>query len=344
MHKVLTVGPSLNANGGIASVLATYKRNFADFHFEATNSPRGTFAGLFVLGGLMLKLPFYRLVGYDIIHAHGATGKSFVRKRTVLAWARILGFKTVFHNHGGTFPTYVEKFGKERMKKILAGYDAVAVLSDSWADYFRSELGIANPVVIPNIIEEPTISARPASGPMRLIFLGKICREKGLYDLLKALGDHRDEFAGRIRLLIGGLGSAADEQKMREMISSFGLECMTEILGWVGGQAKEELLAQGGVMILPSYVEGVPICLLEAGVRGMASIATPVGGIPGIITDGENGFIVPVGDSEELAKAIRSYLENPSLAMSHGFNAQKRVKANLPSAVHDALMRLYDSF
>ena len=154
-YKVLTVGPALGDRGGISSVLSAYRRNFPDFAFAATNSRHGTIAGAFVLAWLLVRLPFFRLSGYRILHAHSAAGKSFVRKRIILAWARALGYRTVFHIHSGYFAGYARKEGVEKIGAILRNYDAVAALSPAMADGISTSLGCATVDVIPNIVEAP---------------------------------------------------------------------------------------------------------------------------------------------------------------------------------------------
>lgn len=210
-YKVLTVGPALGDRGGISSVLSAYRRNFPDFAFAATNSRHGTIAGAFVLAWLLVRLPFFRLSGYRILHAHSAAGKSFVRKRIILAWARALGYRTVFHIHSGYFAGYARKEGVEKIGAILRNYDAVAALSPAMADGISTSLGCATVDVIPNIVEAPDTppAQQNSNGPLQLIFLGKICRDKGIFDLLETLSAGRGRYSGRLVLNVGGAGDDA---------------------------------------------------------------------------------------------------------------------------------------
>ena len=65
---------------------------------------------------------------------------------------------------------------------------------------------------------------------------------------------------------------------------------------WVDPQERERLLNESDVFALPSYIEGVPMALLEAMASGLPSITTPVGGIPDVFTHGAEGFLVQPGD------------------------------------------------
>ncbi len=340
--KVLTVGPDIRGLGGISAVLQSYARNFPEFRYAATNSRHGSIASGLVLALLLARLPFYRLRGYNIIHAHGASGKSFIRKRIVLGLARKLGFRTIFHCHGGGFREYTVRTGTDKMRRILAGFDAVGCLSPGWAEFFRNELHCANVTVIPNIVEEPQAAAKTepsADNLMRLIFLGKLCRDKGIYDLLEALASRHKEFEGRVELIVGGNGEV---DRFNDTVKQYGLESMVRYLGWIDSETKARILSGGGVVILPSYIEGMPISLLEAGVYSMPSISTTAGAIPELIESGANGILVAPGDVRALALAISEYADNPELRCKHGREARKRITPHLPAQVGATLQTLYE--
>ncbi|MBD5234780.1 MAG: glycosyltransferase family 4 protein [Bacteroidales bacterium] len=343
-EKILTVGPDISGLGGISAVLRTYADIVPGFTFLPSNSRRGTLRGAFVLLGTMLRLPLYRLRGYRIIHAQGASGKSFTRKRMLMGWARHLGYRTIFHNHGGGFREFAAKTGKDRISAILGRCDAVAVLTPAWKEYFEKELGCRHVAVLPNPVIPPARPVtRPAlrpGEPLKAVFLGKICRDKGVWDLLEAVARRRDELDGRLEIVMAGNGEA---ETLRRRIADLGISSIVKYAGGVFGDEKDALLRASRLMILPSYVEGVPITLLEAGVYGMASLTTPVGGIPDLITDGENGTLVAPGDVDAFADALVRYAANPSLAVEQGRQAPARVAPHLPEALREALSNLYNA-
>ena len=67
------------------------------------------------------------------------------------------------------------------------------------------------------------------------------------------------------------------------------------------------------VVVLPSFTEGFPQVVLEAMVRGLAVVCTAVGGIPRVIRDGESGLLIPAGNAEALASALRRVLTDMEL-------------------------------
>ena len=77
------------------------------------------------------------------------------------------------------------------------------------------------------------------------------------------------------------------------------------ITGWLSGaDVRREIEAARG-LVLPSFAEGLPVVLMEALALGRPVVSTYVAGIPELVQDGVNGWLVPAGDVERLAEAIR---------------------------------------
>ncbi|KKS07723.1 MAG: Glycosyl transferase group 1 [Parcubacteria group bacterium GW2011_GWB1_41_4] len=81
-------------------------------------------------------------------------------------------------------------------------------------------------------------------------------------------------------------------------------------------------------LVVPSLSEGLPRVILEAQALGKPVIASKVGGIPELITDGRNGFLFKVGDSNELAEKLRTLLNNKELAIEMGRRGRDLVGEN----------------
>lgn len=341
--RVLMTGPSLKATGGISSVLKSYSRTLADFHFLPTNSRHGSIAGAFVLASTLVLMPFYRLAGYNAVHAHSAMGKSFYRKRIVLDWARFLGFRTIFHCHAGGFRDFVESHNKADIKAFLHKCDSVVVLGEVWEKYFTEDLGCPDVHILHNMVvppERPVEPHIPVPGRFNMLFIGKICADKGIYDLLKALEDNRDRFGGRVHLKLAGPGETAE---LESYIREHNLSDMAQYVGTLYGADKDRELRAADALILPSHFEGLPVVLLEAGTYALPSIATTVGSIPELIADGVNGTLVPPRDTAAMGAAIERYLDAPSLVESQGCEAARRAKAYYPDAIAADLNAIYAS-
>jgi glycosyltransferase involved in cell wall biosynthesis len=87
-----------------------------------------------------------------------------------------------------------------------------------------------------------------------------------------------------------------------------------------------DLLAALDVFVLSSRMEGLPLVALEAMATGLPVVATAVGGLPNLITEGENGFLVPSGDEPALAARLASLRDDPALARAVGDRARARAR------------------
>ena len=248
--------------------------------------------------------------------------------------------KVIFHCHGGEFKSYVAEIGESKVLNVLSKCDAIVVLSQKWVDYFKGDLGLKNVFVINNIVEPAQLfdeNLKPTK-ELKLLFLGAICDNKGIFDLLDVIATNKTEFIGRIKLYIGGNGEV---ERLQSVISQKQLAEIVEYVGWVTGEDKNRLLKDCDIVMLPSYIEGVPIALLEAMAYAKPSITTNVGGIPEIIESGKNGVIITPGDKDALYDAIRLFVDNPKLIAEYGAEGLSRVVDFYPESVKNQLENLY---
>lgn len=338
LSKVVIVGPTINGKGGISSVLSTYMAHIPCLRFRCTNSERGTIAGMFVLSGTMIKLIADRLSGRKVVHVHYASGKSWIRKKFLMRYARMLGYKVVTHCHAAQMDKFTHMYGAERLKKVLSKAKVNIVLSTKWKDFFDREIGCGNVEIVNNIVSRPVNLLKDSNSPLAtFLFLGAIGERKGVYDLLKAVAMLKQS-GYSFKLIVGGNGEV--ERFLKE-VQGAGLEDVVDFRGWISGDQKDELLRNSDVLLLPSYAEGLPISILEAMSYGRAIIATPVGGIPEVVKDGINGIMVEPGNIDAIAEAMERYIKDVSLSSQHGEESLKIVRPYYASAVRSRLVELY---
>ena len=87
-----------------------------------------------------------------------------------------------------------------------------------------------------------------------------------------------------------------------------------------------DILLAADVFVLSSLAEGLPIALLEAMARGLACVASAVGGVPEAIVDGQSGILVRPGDATELAQRLREVVFDQSLRRRLGLAARERIR------------------
>jgi glycosyltransferase involved in cell wall biosynthesis len=141
---------------------------------------------------------------------------------------------------------------------------------------------------------------------IRVLFLGWLEREKGIFELLQAC----EELQGTVNfnLTIAGNGHAMLEANT--YVNVHGLSSIVSFLGWVHGDDLNRVLASSDVLVLPSWAEGFPNALVEAMAAGLAVVTTMVGAIPSVLTDGREALLVPPRDGKALTKALRKVIND----------------------------------
>lgn len=173
------------------------------------------------------------------------------------------------------------------------------------------------------------------------LFVGRIVRDKGINELCRAM----DKLSGLcpVRLLM--VGSYEDEldpisQQSRDIIES------NSSIAWVGPKYGDELLAYyaaANCFVLPSYREGFPNTVLEAGAMGLPSIVTDINGSREIISNGENGLIIPSENSEALFDAMINMMKDKKARDRMGGNARRMIASRYEQGfVRKCLYDFYD--
>lgn len=324
------------------SVLQAYRDALPTFHFISTNSRRGLIPGLFNFARTLVALPFIRLFRpYTTLDIHGANGKSWTRKRLIINLGHILGYKIVFHMHGGELRKYVAAKGTEYYMKCFRKCRHVVFLTDAWTKYAQQELGCTNAVTLMNIVPTPTMAKQPRTegAPISLVYLGYIYKEKGIFDLLDVIASNRDRWLGHLTLTIGGQWN---EDRVLNFIKDNDLGGIVKFVGWVSGDDKATILSKTDILILPSYYEGLPISILEAMSYAMPVITTPVGGIPEVVTDGVEGTLFTPGDKAAMTRAIDKYIECPGLIIKQGNAGWEKSKLFSPEHIVNRLSQILE--
>lgn len=347
-EKILTVGLQYkNHRGGIGGVIETYSGYFKKFNFVPAYKPQKyKFMILPYYVAACFKLSWLLLTDrkIKIVHIHGAAKGSLVRKYFMFFLSRyVFRRKVIYHSHGSELSVFYHgsgKFVKRWIASFFENTDEIVCLSRQWADFFSENFNVKKLTVLENIVEEQPDLAAPKkqSSVLNLLFLGAIGDRKGIFDLLKGITRHKDRLKGKLLLTIGGNG---ETKKLLEYIDKHQLDDLVKFEGWVSGEQKAKLLAETDVYILPSYNEGLPLSILEAMSYGKAIISTNVGGIPEVVKEPANGFVVSPGDEEMMIKRIAQLIDEPQLVQSMGENSIKLVEPYYSKNVITKLNTIY---
>jgi glycosyltransferase involved in cell wall biosynthesis len=145
------------------------------------------------------------------------------------------------------------------------------------------------------------------------------------------------------KLLMAGSGEMRSQLEV--LTRQLGLTRNVSFLGALEHHQVPELLKNVDVFVMPSIWEGFGVAAVEAEAMEIPVVATRVGGIPEVVLDGETGILVEPGNSEQLAQAILTLIENPALRRQMGERGRRHVLANYRWEDNAALMeRLYHRF
>lgn len=324
--KVLMIGPARSVNGGISAVVNNYYKAGLDGKIQLQ------YIGTMEDGSKLhkLKIAVQALIQFiftvsqvDLVHINMASDVSLYRKIPFICLTKLFGKKLVIHQHGGNIKQfYYSDCSPKRRKfiqKILKKADAFIVVASYLKDIFKDIVEEEKIIVLPNAIEIPE-NIQKEYTEQNLLFLGRLCKEKGIHELLDAVKELKCDFPN-LHLYLGGVWVEEElERKARQY------EDYVHYLGWVDAEQKDKYLKTCNIFVLPTYFEGLPMSLLEGMAYGCACVASEVGGIPQVMTNGKDGILIPAKDRIALKNAISMMLEDSSLQKELGNNARKTVE------------------
>ncbi len=169
--------------------------------------------------------------------------------------------------------------------------------------------------------QEPTAPPRHA----RLVCVGRLCEQKGQLLLLRAVHLLRQQ-GTHVQLVLAGDGEMRPH--VEALIAELGIADQVRITGWIGGATVRKEILESRALVLPSFAEGLPVVLMEAMALGRPVISTYIAGIPELVVDGVNGWLIPAGDVRALADAMRAAIEQPDAQIEAlGARARERARA-----------------
>jgi glycosyltransferase involved in cell wall biosynthesis len=328
---VLQLGPALSVRGGISSVekmIVAQLSGAVEVRHIATTEDGSTWLKMKVfLHAVRTLRTALREHDRAVVHIHFASRGSTVRK-AILAWMTLnAGKPLILHAHGGYFDKFFARLPRllqRQLSRIFERADCFLVLSTQWRDFYTRHLGVParsvrilpNPTALPKIVP-----ARIGREHVQFLFLGRINESKGAFLLLQAFEALPPQLRTRARLVFAGDGEV---EKLRSLAQAHA--GAVDVYSWVNTEQRDELLAASDVFALPSHLEGLPMALLEAMASGLPVITTAVGGIPDVVTDRCEGFLVQPGDVDALRDAMAQLISDESSRLALGQRARLRAE------------------
>ncbi|MBI5030573.1 MAG: glycosyltransferase family 4 protein [Chloroflexi bacterium] len=259
----------------------------------------------------------------DVVHAQGATDHAYAALRS--------GYPTVVTVHGvqsedGKYQgTFLKRARKILYSRLIERYNLthtrhLIAIGRYVVEYFRKTLRRDVQVYfIPNAIDERYFRLSEPRDGCTILYAGRVIPRKRLLDLIQAFALIAPQIPSAQLRVAGEVESEPGYARLvTQAISQAHLGDRVQMLGGLSEQAILHEFATCDVLALPSIQETTPMVIAQAMAAGKPVVATPVGGVTEMVQDGENGFLVPVGEPKKLAGALQAVLGDSHLRMRMG--------------------------
>jgi colanic acid/amylovoran biosynthesis glycosyltransferase len=165
--------------------------------------------------------------------------------------------------------------------------------------------------------------------PLQFVSVGRLIQKKGIHIALKAIAKVNKKYKNIHYIIIG---SGHYQPVLERLAIELGIDSKITFPGWVSQERVAAILDKCHIFLLPSITsdkgdeEGIPNALKEAMAMGLISIGTYHAGIPELINDGKNGFLISERNAKELAKKIKYIIKHQEEWSSIGLTARKKIE------------------
>jgi len=281
-----------------------------------------------------------RLSGKDVIvHCQDL---NFAAVATVLA-GKLLSYQTILHQHGPYFDMlsgYSKKI-EQVFNMFTCRLCSEIIVTDNYTQSYVARVSGRRDciTVIPATVDASKFKNlnKPVSDTFTVGYVGRLSPEKNVRTLLISFKEFRALTNCPCKLLIIGDGPLRDE--LIHLSVKLGVKADVFFAGFQTEISK--FLSDIDVFVLPSFVEGTPISLLEAMAAGKAIIASNLPSIRGIIAAGQDGLLFNPNSSDALTNSLLIFYNNPDLRKKLIISANKKVCAFDENFVFNKILKTY---
>ena len=326
---LLQLIPELQRRGRVRPLLCTFAQPGAvETPFQAACREQGVALHCFAqafnwdMRSFNTVREFVRREGVDIVQTHG-----YKENICGLYLRRTAGKPWLTFVHGTTDENLKVRLYHALDRFIAARADRIVPVSHELMrrrvpKALRHKVRVVENAIVPrarNVSPEAVAQwrARHALTQPAVACVGRLSPEKGQDVLLRAAARLRDMGA---RFQVALVGDGPWRAELEALAARLKLDAAVR---FVGQQKDMDLVyAATDLLVLPSRKEGMPNVVLEGMLAGLPIVATQVGAVPDMLTSGENGVLVPMGDDAALARAMRDVLCDGSFARRIGERAR----------------------
>lgn len=326
MIKVLNIGPDVTVKGGMTSVV----KNYMDFK-KWDNTEFNYYPSYVEKGNVGMAVYYFKSVpkiikainekSIDIVHLHMSERGSYFRKALLLEICKFYKKKVIIHHHGAEFYSFYNnrnKIIKKMIRATLRKADLNIVLSKRLINDMKGVEGDIKITYLYNAVNVEENNPYNNNGKQAM-FLGRLGKRKGTYDLIDAIKLIDTRLPADIRFNLCGDGEV---DSVKQLVKEKSISHRINHIGWVDKELKETLLKETIINVLPSYNEGLPMTILETMAHGIPNLSTSIASIPEVIHH-ENGSLIEPGDVESLGDELVRLCSDDSLRESMSNESHK---------------------
>jgi glycosyltransferase involved in cell wall biosynthesis len=350
LKKILMIGPDLTSNGGIASVVKTIVTCVNENNFNINYD-------LLKVNYYKDKNRLYELIifikslsiffikifnNYDVLHFHSSSNLSFYRISIFIILGKYLSkSKIVLHIHSSNFyEFFIDTCRAIKIKNyVFHNCDYIIVLCEDWKKKIETKYRLNNVKVVYNPIAIRKQSTKKSLEKFTVLYLGFLIKSKGVLDIIKIAKNIKEKINNKIKFVIAGKGEL--KRVIKKQIVEFDLIDTIDLVGWLDAERKEEFLSNSDILLLPSYKEGMPISILEAVSHSLPIISTNISGIPEIVINNFNGFLLAPGDISGFVQKIIYLYNNKEVLENFRLNNTVIVKNFDSKSIVEILETIY---
>jgi glycosyltransferase involved in cell wall biosynthesis len=353
--RLLVVGPVPPPIGGVETCTQAVLEARALGVFEVAHCdiskgrPKST-QGAFDAGNFAWALRhFSRLVRAlresrpDVVYVQVSGSLSGVLRDLVLgAIARRSGARVIGHQHAGEVEKQLARGGPlgAAIHSGFARFHRLLVLGPSWQRLFEAQrlslpISVCPSTFRREVFETARAFVRPrrATGPLRLLFVGQVGRNKGVPDLLHALRRLAERDLDVSLTLVGPEELPGQADACRALAAELKLGDRVRFAGTLMGEVLYAQFREHDAFVLPSFREGLPVVLFEAGAFELPVVTTRVGSIPDLVRHDANGLFVEPGHPEQLAGVLELLARDPARRERLGARLRTDILAYHPERI-----------
>lgn len=368
---ILLVGPFPPPQGGVATIneliykecneqpYHIIRQNFAEhknkFQIRSVIGLLNLFSQILQIAKYFLNVLCYRNC---IIHVAVSSYFGFYKSSIFILIGTLFKKKIILHLHGGAFTSFYtssHRIIQKYIRFVFNKSNQIIVLANYWKKIIIQMIQIApNKIAMLNNCYGSEFNQLPHSfqelenenvkeSVIKILYVGALTQKKGVLDLIAISAELQKGFNQFILYIAGGEKEVGIRERINQKIQDYHVSDKIRLLGEISGRQKLDYFLKSQIFILPSYVENFPISILEAMRAGMPVVTTPVGAIPEIVEDEENGFLIQAGDIKKFAAKIIILCKNKALRESISkTNINKSLYYYSPEQYKTQLVKVYN--